>query len=92
MSHLLEYESITAKILSERTTEKGKEVNILVKWQQADSINKNGRLYPRSISISVMGVRVRRNARSGLIGASSPSNPHPRFISSNASRFWGCFL
>lgn len=49
MKHLFEFLPVQAEVLAERTTEKGKEVDVLVKWQQADTINKNGRLYPRSI-------------------------------------------
>jgi hypothetical protein len=50
MRHLFEYLLVEAKNITERTNANGeKEVDCLVKWQQADQINGNGRLYPRPI-------------------------------------------
>jgi hypothetical protein len=50
MKHLFEYLQVEARNLTERTNAKGeKEVDCLVKWQEADVVNGNNRLYPKKI-------------------------------------------
>jgi hypothetical protein len=72
--YLFEYLPITAKVLAERQTEKGKEVDVLVKWQHADQINANGRLYPRPIlEKEIKRIQAKIDAGESVYG--HPSHP-----------------
>lgn len=49
MKNFFEHQAVNARIIAERTTDKGKELDIEVKFQQADEINANKRLYSRAL-------------------------------------------
>jgi hypothetical protein len=49
MRNFLEHVAVNAKVIAERTTDKGKELDVEVKFQQADTINDNKRLYPKGL-------------------------------------------